>query len=474
VKRLLLAPVVVGALVLLAPSPAAAHPLGNFTTNTYAGIVVSPDRAVIDYVVDLAEIPTVQQGDTLRTAGASGTCTRLAGGLRLRVGGRASALAVERAAITNPPGQAGLATTRIECRLTAPAAVGSATDLAFTDGNYGGRLGWRELTATTDGVALLRSDVPRASISQRLTAYPVDRLKSPLTRTSARLRVEPGGEAPAGGGGATAPAPATGLGGVDAATRRFTALVADRALSPGFALAALALALALGALHSLAPGHGKTVMAAYLVGQRGTRRQALGVGLTVAVTHTAGVLVLGVVLTTTQVVAPERLYPMLGLAGGLMVAAVGAGLLSRSLRHPVAPHHHHHHHHDHGDDHHHDHHHDRGHDHNGPAPMGRRGVIAMGLAGGMVPSPSALLVLLGAVALGRAWFGVALVLAYGLGMAATLVAAGLLLARASAAVERLLAGRTVTALLVRALPALSAAVVLVLGLTVAVRATGQL
>jgi nickel/cobalt transporter (NicO) family protein len=261
-------------------------------------------------------------------------------------------------------------------------------------------------------------------------------------------------------------------GGVDRATVAFTALVGERAGSAGFAVVALGLAVALGAAHALAPGHGKTVMAAYLVGLRGTPRQAATIGATVTLTHTAGVLVLGLVLSTTRAVAPERLYPWFGLGSGLLLAAVGAALLARALtshrRHHVQlhrrPHHHGHGHND--------------HDRAGPAgrPLGRRGLVVLGLAGGLVPSPSAVVVLLGGIALGRAWFGVALVLAYGLGMAATLTGIGLLLARFRAGVDRRLRlpDGSLVARLAGLLPAATASVILLAGLAVAAGGAARL
>src|SRR5207244_708695 len=115
--------------------------------------------------------------------------------------------------------------------------------------------------------------------------------------------------------------------GVDRATRAFTSLVSRQHLTVAFGILAVALALVLGAIHALAPGHGKTVMAAYLVGQRGSLRQAALIGLTVTATHTAGVMALGIVLTTSAVIAPERLYPWLGLASGLLLAAIGVSVL---------------------------------------------------------------------------------------------------------------------------------------------------
>ena len=203
--------------------------------------------------------------------------------------------------------------------------------------------------------------------------------------------------------GAEAPG-AVQRGGVDRATAAFTALVGERSLSPGFALVALLLAVGLGAAHALAPGHGKTVMAAYLVGLRGTLRQAATIGATVTLTHTAGVLLLGLVLTTSGAVASERVYPWLGLGSGLLLAGVGIGLLVRAR---PGHGHGHPHPHEHPDP---DHPHPHDHDHTGAVPgagrpLGWRGLVALGLAGGLVPSPSAVVVLLGGIALGQAWFG---------------------------------------------------------------------
>jgi ABC-type nickel/cobalt efflux system permease component RcnA len=252
---------------------------------------------------------------------------------------------------------------------------------------------------------------------------------------------------------------------VDRATAAFTALVGERSLSPGFAVVALLLAVGLGAAHAVAPGHGKTVMAAYLVGLRGTLRQAATIGATVTVTHTAGVLVLGLVLSASRAVASERVYPWLGLGSGLLLAAVGLGLLVRARtghRHPHG--------HGHNDHHHH-------HDHVAAGrPLGRRGLVVLGLAGGLVPSPSAVVVLLGGIALGQAWFGVALVVAYGLGMAATLTGVGLLLAHLRTRMDRRLhfpAGSLLSRL-GRLLPAVTASVIVLVGVALAASGAAQL
>jgi nickel/cobalt exporter len=512
------------ALVVAGATGAAAHPLGNFTVNTYSGLRVGPDRLVVDYVVDMAEIPTFQARQAIdadhdgRVAGPEATrwrdreCPRLAAGLRATLDGRPVALAVSGSVLRFPEGFGGLETLRLECALAAPLPAGPA--LAYADTNLRGRVGWREVTAVGDGTTLEAADVPTTSASARLTSYPSDQLTSPLDQRTATLRLRPGGPtrenptsgdrardnsrrrcevprrgsvaepgtgcsglstSPAGAGpttpaGAGPAAPGAGdgtlasgaRGGVDRATAAFTALVAARSRSAGFAVVAILLAVVLGGAHALAPGHGKTVMAAYLVGLRGTLGQAVTIGATVTITHTAGVLLLGLVLSTTRAVASERVYPWLGLASGLLLAAVGVGLLVRARTGHGHPHGHDH---DHG-------HHRRA---AGP-PLGRRGLVALGLAGGLVPSPSAVVVLLGGIAIGRAWFGVALVLAYGLGMAATLTGIGLLLARLRNRMDRRLRlpGGSLPARLGRLLPAVTASVIVLVGLGLAIQGAARI
>ncbi|MEV4677978.1 hypothetical protein AB0K34_40595 [Actinomadura sp. NPDC049382] len=349
------------------------------------------------------------------SAWAAGACGQAASSMRITVDGRAVAASVAAASATAPRGQAGLPTLRLECRVTAPGGPGAVT---FRDGGADGRTGWREITARGDRMTLTASDVPGTSASRRLTAYPAERLASPLDRRSAALTVRPGG--------APLAAPASGRSperllprGADGLTQRFTSLVARRDLTPGFAALAFLAALLLGALHALAPGHGKTIMAAHAIGDgRRRARDVLTLGLTVALTHTAGVLALGVLVTTGTVLAPDALFSWLGAAGGVLVTAAGIVLLRRALRnrrHPHGP----------------------GHGHGHAHPHSRRGgVVLMGLAGGLVPSPSAVVVLVGGAAIGRAWFGVVLVLAYGLGLAAALAAVGVLVAGSGRALLR--------------------------------------
>ena len=448
------------------PESASAHPLGNFTVNTADRVVITSEGVDVLHVVDLAEIPTVQLRGRIAAAGglssyAAGECTRVAPLLDLSLDGHDVALSVTSSSGAVRPGAAGLTTTRLECR--AVAAARPSSSVHFVDGAVTDRVGWKEVTLASRCGSLRGSDVPATSPSKLLTAYPADLLTSPLDIRSARSDVSSG--ACAAGADertdAVAKALPRGVGGV---TAFFTDFLGRRHLTLGFAIVSVLASLAFGVVHALAPGHGKTVMAAYLVGQRGTRRQALQLGSVVTFTHTASVLLLGGLLTLGTLAAPEKVVPLTEVLSGLLLAGLGAYLLVLAVRRHrgIRAHEHAH---EHGHEHHH---HD--HPHEVPAgPMGWRTLTGMGVAGGLVPSPSALVVLLGATALGRAWFGVVLVVCYGLGMAVTLTAAGLLLLRAQAVIDRRgwHLGRTRD--LAKLLPMATASVVVLLGLGLVMR-----
>jgi nickel/cobalt exporter len=464
----------VAAALLALPAAAAAHPLGNFSVNRYHGLVVSPSELRVDTVQDLAEIPTAQAAPHLDTDGdgrpsatelagwARQACGRAAGALLIRVDGRPVAAVARSAAARLGTGQAGLPTLRLECRIVAAlAGLAAGAVIEFRD-RAPTQPGWREITARGDGTTLLASDVPQVSRSGRLSGYPRDALAAPLDQRHATLRVRAGGPPPAPAGRAL------GVGrvlprGADRLSQAFTALVARRALTPGLAALSLLVAVALGALHALAPGHGKTIMAAYAASRgRRSRREVLALGITVTVTHTAGVLTLGLLVATGSTLAPAAAIAWLGVASGALVAVTGLALLRRALRlaRPHSGHGHPHH----------------GHDHDRP----RRGsVVLMGFAGGLVPSPSAVVVLIGAAALGQAWFGVALVLAYGTGLALSLTLVGVLLAGSGQwLARRLLTARPgqaerrlgrVGRLSAASLPVGAAALVVALGVSLALR-----
>ena len=453
------------AAVLSAPATAIAHPLGNFTVNRYAGIEVAPGELRIEYVLDMAEIPTVQVRpaidtdadgtitDTERSAWAARTGLELLANLTLTVNGRAVALDVVSSSMRFRPGQGGLDILRLEATFAGP--LGASGELAFADANFADRIGWSEVTAAgTDGTAVARSSVPARSVSNALLSYPQDLLASPLDVHEATLSFRPGTGAPAAvatvGVGANSSRP-------DVTGGAFAGLVGR---TGPFMLVALVLAFGFGALHALGPGHGKTLMAAYLVGSGGRARHAIAVGGSVAVMHTASVLALGfAVLTVTEVFAPERVYPWLGLVSGLIALALGASLLMARLGswggRRVGPEHH-----------------AAGtagheHVHLVPAPaevLSRGSLTAFAVAGGLLPSPTALVVLLAAVALHRIAYGLALIGVFSLGLATSLVVVGLVALRARDAVAGRMSGRTA-----RLVPVLSAASIALLGLVLTFR-----
>jgi len=411
---------------------AGAHPLGNFTVNQAAHLRIQPEAVLIDFVVDMAEIPTVQERRNVDTNSddtfspteqleyASRTCKALARLNRPVLNGSRLNPTVAAARMDLLEGQAGLQTLRVECTLKAEhPPVSKNWQVQYRMESFPDRAGWREVTAEGDGTTLIESDVPEQSSTKALLEYPDAADTRPLDRRSAELTARAGGES-ALGGGLTAVLPP----GADNAARGLLGFLGGQEFGFALGLSAMGVSFGLGAAHALAPGHGKAVMGATMLGPSSRFTDALTLGLSVAASHTVAVLVLAVVLSVTTVILPEDLYPLLALASGVLVLGVGVSMVRRALRPRTAPHHDHeahdhedepdHHGHDHGHDHH-------GHDHHGP---GRRSLVALGLAGGIVPAPSAVIVLLGASAFGRTWFGILLVVTYGLGMAVTLLAAG--------------------------------------------------
>jgi len=538
------------ALLAVAAGGASAHPLGNFTINTYDGIVVVPGGVRVNYVVDMAEIPTIQLGRQLDADGdGTTTAAELAAFARTRsaellpsidlaVDGRPVDLTIRSAGASFRPGQAGLRTLRIEVVLAA-STVRTGT-LTFSDSTYAGHVGWHEVTAVgARGAALAHSNVPKASVSDVLLHYPTNLLQSPLDVTTARVSFEPGASGAAPGlpdrsGSSNGEVARPGVTG-----GAFARLATWTGLSVPALMLALLLAMAFGAGHALLPGHGKTLIAAYLVGQGGRMRQAAQVGISVAFMHTASVLVLGLAILGLEVVAPDRVYPWVTLATGLLVIGMGVALLVirlRDARRGVAHGHHHH-----GHDHHHD---DEesdvrsaplelelelgGHDHatedaripvlagvgvgvgaagsataipvarslpassnghRGPVPNGhagtghphpaersaldrplsRKGLAGLAVAGGILPSPTAIVVLLATFSAHRVGFGLALITAFSFGMAAALIAVGFVAVRARTAVSKRLSGR-----LVWALPVVTAVVIACLGVYLTIKGAAGL
>ncbi len=455
-----------------------AHPLGNFSVNRYSRLEVLPDRVRVFYVLDMAEISTFQEMRQLDTNGdgvvsdeekkAYGAAKgrELGSHLDFQINGNSLILALKDWSVTLQPGQGTLPTLRLELTFeTEPRAVsatihGAGTQSAiYRDKNEPERIGWREIVVRSSGI--ISQTTSGDDITAGLTHYPIERISAPLDVRFAEFRFSHLAGTPV----PTVTPPSTEL--VRAPVDRLAALIAAQDLTPGKTLLFLLIATGLGALHALSPGHGKTLVGAYLIGSRGTPRHALFLGLIVTATHTAGVFALGLVtLFASRYLLPEAIYPWLGAISGLVITQIG---MTRLLGRGGLRHHHHHelvdghphahshslehahyhdeelttdsqrdhlgdHTHDYSDHSKHEHHraHEHGHRHLPPpgTPVTWRSLLALGISGGLVPCPSALVVLLSAVALHRIAFGLVLIVAFSVGLAGVLTGIGILMVKA--------------------------------------------
>jgi nickel/cobalt exporter len=461
----------------LSAAEADAHPLDNFTVNHLTEVAVADDGVQLRYVLDIAEIPTFQARHQSRAQVLRRARQEIARRLVVTVDGRRVTLRSAGAALLSfPRGQGGLNTTRIELPLRAPATGASVVRLHDT--TYPDRLGYTAIVARPGRGTAVRSTASSEDPTSGLRRYPPSAVQRPLEQRTATLMSRDGD--------ATLVAPRFTRG--DTVTTQsgagdgFAGVFEDAAAGKTALLALLLAALGWGALHALSPGHGKAMVAAYLVGARGTSRHAAVLGAVVTMTHTVGVFALGLVtLLLAQYVLPEDLFPWLTLVSGLLVVAIGLGVLRARIAHHVAQRAHRHApenapaqgHSHHVPHHHHDHDHDRGphgHRHDVPATITWKGLIGMGASAGLIPCPSALVVLLGAVAQHQVALGLLLIVAFSVGLAATLTALGLLVVHARRVTTRLNIPRP----LVTALPAASALVIVGLGCVLALQAAPKL
>jgi ABC-type nickel/cobalt efflux system permease component RcnA len=446
---------------------ALAHPLGNFSVNHLTEVEVSRDRVDVLYVLDQAEVPTFQERGLPAAEVLVRKRAEVARGLRLEVDGRTAALRQAGAPrIDFPAGQGGLKVTRVEVPLVA--RVSDPRRVVLRDDTFQGRAGWKAIVAAPGDGTAVRSTAPSGDPTNRLRSYPEDSLSSPLDQRRANFAVRPGGgtlEAPSAPGGDTTT--------TSRGSNGLTGIFSDAASGEGVLLLLLLAAFGWGALHALSPGHGKAMVAAYLIGTRGTARHAVGLGVTVTVTHTIGVFALGLVtLLLSQYILPEDLFPWLTLVSGLLVVVVGIGVLRSRVRWARARRAHdhaHEHHHHHGHELHHGHGQDQSHHHHPPDRVTWKGLIAMGAAAGLIPCPSALVVLLGAIAQHQVALGLLLIVAFSAGLAMTITALGLAVVFSRHALSRLRVPAGVTA----ALPALSAAVIVGVGFVLTAQAIPQ-
>ena len=415
-------------------APAAAHPLGNFSINHVAEVSVSADRVDVRYLLDQAEIPTFQERGVPVAKRVARKRAEVLRRLRVTADGRTLQLRAGEPKLELKQGAGGLTTTRFELPLSARV---TAQRVEVRDDTFAGRVGWHAIVARPGDGTAVRSSVPARDPTRGLTRYPKDALSSPDDIRAASLVAERGA------GTVSAPgAQEAGAGG--GAEDGFAGLFQDAASGEGVLVLLLLAAFGWGAVHALSPGHGKAMVAAYLVGTRGTARHAAALGATVAVTHSAGVLLLGVVaLSLSAFVLPEQLYPWLSLASGLLVVGVGAAVLGRRAKQRRRTHHHH-----------------------GPEELSARGILAMGASAGLIPCPSALVVLLGAVAQHEVALGLVMIVAFSLGLATTLALLGIAVVRAT---KLPLPGRVAAVL-----PTVSAAVIVGVGAMLTVQAAGQI
>jgi len=455
-------------LFFVAAAALLAHPMGNFSVSHYAKLQPGANGVELEYVLDLAEIPTfemLRDWKIERTASPAELQSHAAAQARVwlknidvKVDGTQVHPKFESANAVIADGAGNLPILRITTRAHID---GHGGKLTYEDKNYAERAGWKEIVIDhAAGVTLRQASQSNQDVSQGLTHYPADPTLAPPQDLRAELvwsvpqplvavaktppppavapviqQIAQPQLAPP----APAPATLTAQGAPAGSVTRgdyLSRFLHERELTPWMIFLALGAAFVLGSAHAFTPGHGKTIVAAYLVGSRGTLKHAAFLGAMVTFTHTIVVFVLGLVtLFLFNYVVPEKITQFLGALSGLSIAVIGGWMLYKRLRarkasahtHSHADHHHHHpHSHDHA--HQHDHNHSHGaHSHSHvPTEMSWKGLAALGASGGIVPCESALVLLLGAIALGRVGLGLFLLLSFSLGLAIVLMGIGIL------------------------------------------------
>jgi len=331
--------------LLLASAPgASAHPLGNATVNHFDGLTLYPDRVVDQAVEDVAEIPTFQRQAAIDTDGngqlsdierasyAARQCADMARAVSIVVAGTRVPLTVTTSSYVERPGAIQLKAARLDCQLSGPVTLSGPATVQVDSSWDGAGIGWHEITAVGSGVALKSSPFPARSISAELRKYPNNLLSSPLDVRSGSFDVTPGAGSSTYQAVRNLPVAGFLVRKLNILATAFNNTVGAKHLTVGVGLLAIVLSVLLGAGHAFLPGHGKTIMAAYLVGRKGRLRDVVTVGATVTITHTAGVLLLGLAISTTSAFAPTAAEQYLGVVSGLIVAGVGVGLLVSALR----------------------------------------------------------------------------------------------------------------------------------------------
>jgi len=421
--------------------------MGNFSINHYSWLSLFDRDIRVDYILDFAEIPTFQMFPDARTKSLEQREDGLASGwirqLSLTANGKTLPLELTASNFEVRPGAAGLLTLRATLHLRST-WNGDPGSLHFSDRNFRERIGWKEIVVQAEPpLGFPKGNPFSTDRSGGLSNYPPDPASSAPDVTEASIDV-----AAAQGPVTSSESPKVQAGSSRSADR-LSAILGNKALPARLVFLGMLIAFALGALHALSPGHGKTIVASFLVGSKGTARHALFLGAVVTFTHTIGVFLLGLaVMFLSDYVVPERLYPWIGFLSGAMILAVGVNLFRQRFSRFA---------HEHGPD---------GHTHEIPGGVTLRNLFALGFSGGIVPCPSALVVLLSAIAVHRVGAGLLFIVAFSVGLASVLVSIGILVVRASHLLSRFDSDRGG----LRFVPVASAAIISLIGLGMAVQA----
>jgi nickel/cobalt exporter len=451
---------------------ASAHPLGNFSVNDFTRIEVEKNRVRLTCILDMAEIPTFQESQKIDTDKngkleqaelnnyQENFTPQFAANLSLLIDGQPVRIQPVSKSISLVVGAGDLSTLRMEWAFvteTSSTEKDAVHRLRFENNNYIERVGWNEIVVNrADNINVFDSTAFGSSLTDELRTYPENMLSAPLAERSAEFSFT----------AAAVPENAKPLQNRNGSTSapvqkdKFAELISVPEITPAIALFGLLLAFGFGAMHAMSPGHGKTVVGAYLVGSRGTIKHAIFLGLTVTITHTLGVFALGLItLFASNYILPEKIMPFLGFVSGLLVFFIGFSLFKDRLftalgwrshhghdDHEQGEHLHSHEHqdgqthdghdHEHGDlTHTHEHHshgdgltHTHGgstHTHLPPENITWKSLLALGVSGGLLPCPSALVLMLAAISKGRVGYGLILTIFFSFGLAATLTAFGL-------------------------------------------------
>ncbi len=464
--------------LLAAPKPALAHPLDIYLQATYITVSLTQIEVELDLSPGVLVAPEIlpqldPDGDEqISEAEGQAYVAGVLDKVLLQVDGQPLALAVTK--IDMPVYlniQAGYGTIRVFTMATLATGLSGTHQIVYTNNYAPTGSAYQVNTFVDKRVPITLGKQNRDSIQQSMT---LDYVINGVIVTAAK----PAATAVAATTALSTTALSTDFANVAAAfalpagtptqAQQLLAYLYAPTLSPWVLLLALALAVVLGGLHALTPGHGKTLVAAYLVGSRGTVGHAVTLGAVVTFTHTASVIVIGLIaLFASQYIIPDLLVPILQIASGLLVIFLGARLIRQrwgSFRDDQAHVYDHEYQHAHDPNHEYLHDHGDGHVHAHLPPAGAiklSNLLAMGVSGGLVPCPEALGIMVIAIGLNRILLGLGLIVSFSFGLAAVLIILGILLVRSRALMERFggMGGRWS-----KALPLVSAVIVTVLGL----------